>query len=83
MYELTAEQIDEVSGAINWTEVAVGASLISLGIAFTVVSGGTGAVAIGVIVGAGTSAEIAAAAAAIGLSALGGYAMGEGFVHYS
>jgi hypothetical protein len=83
MYELTAAQIDEVSGGVDWTEVAVGATLISLGIAFTVVSGGTGAVAIGVIVGAGTSTEIAAAAAAVGLSALGGYAMGDGFVHYN
>lgn len=81
MYALTDDQIDQVSGSINWTEVGVGASLIALGITFTVVSGGTATVPVMLIVGAGTSAEIAGAAAALGLTALGGYAMGSGFVN--
>jgi len=81
MYALTEDQIDQVSGAIDWGEVGVGAGLIALGITFTVVSGGTATLPVMLIVGAGTSTEIAAAAAALGLSALGGYAMGSGFVN--
>jgi hypothetical protein len=81
MYALSAEQIDQVSGAIDWGEVGVGAGLIGLGITFTVVSGGTAALPVMLIAGAGTGAEIAAGAAALGLSALGGYAMGSGFIN--
>lgn len=81
MYALTADQIDQVSGAINWSEVAAGATIISLGIAFTVASGGLGAMPVLAIVGAGTAGEIAVAASAVGLAALGGYAMGSGFTN--
>lgn len=81
MYALTEDQIDQVSGAINWSEVAAGATIISLGIAFTVASGGLGAMPVLAIVGAGTAGEIAVAASAVGLAALGGYAMGSGFVN--
>lgn len=81
MYALTAEQIDEVSGAINWAEVGIGCAIISLGIAFTVVSGGLGGIAVGVIAGAGTAGEIMVAATAVGLSALGGYVAGGAFTN--
>lgn len=81
MYALTEDQIEQVSGAINWSEVAAGATIISLGIAFTVASGGLGGLPVLAIVGAGTAGEIAVAASAVGLAALGGYAMGSGFVN--
>ena len=81
MYALTNDQIEEVSGAVNWTEVGVGCAIISLGIAFTVASGGLGAMPVLAIVGAGTAGEIAVAATAVGLSALGGYTIGSGFTN--
>ena len=81
MYALTEQQIDQVSGAVDWTEIGVGAGVIALGITFTVVSGGTATLPVTLIVGAGTSAEIAGAAAALGLTALGAYAMGQGFIN--
>jgi hypothetical protein len=81
MYALTNDQIEEVSGAINWMEVGVGCAVISLGVAFTVASGGLGAMPLLVIAGAGTAGEIAVAATAVGLAALGGYAMGSGFTN--
>jgi hypothetical protein len=81
MYALTEEQIDDVSGAINWAEVAMGCAIISLGVTFTVVSGGLGGIAVGVIAGAGTAGEIFVAASAVGLSALGGYVAGGAFTN--
>jgi len=81
MYALTNEQIDEVSGAVNWTEVGIGCAIISLGIAFTVASGGLGAIPVMVIAGAGTAGEIAVASTAVGLSALGGYVAGGAFTN--
>ncbi len=81
MYALTEDQIDQVSGAVNWSEVAAGATIVSLGIAFTVASGGLGAVPVMVIVGAGTAGEIMVAASAVGLAALGGYVAGSAFTN--
>lgn len=81
MYALSNEQIDQVSGAVNWGEVGAGAAVISLGIAFTVASGGIGGVGVLAIAGAGTAGEIMVASAAVGLSALGGYSMGSGFTN--
>ena len=56
-------------------------AIISLGIAFTVASGGLGAMPVLAIVGAGTAGEIAVAATAVGLSALGGYVAGSAFTN--
>jgi hypothetical protein len=81
MYALSQEQIDQVSGAIDWAEVGIGVSIFAAGAALTVVSGGTALVPVGLIATAGTTAEIMGAATALGLSALGGYAIGSGFVN--
>jgi hypothetical protein len=81
MYALTEDQIEQVSGAVNWAEVGIGCAIISLGIAFTVASGGLGGIALSVIAGAGTAGEIMVAASAVGLSALGGYVAGGAFTN--
>ena len=79
--ELSMDEMVMIDGGWNWGTVLGGASLVVACIGVTVGTGGIGACSIPLILGAGTSAEIAVAGAAIVGSAIGGAAIGYGATH--
>ena len=54
MHALTEEQIDQVSGAIDWADVGIGVGIAVAGATFVVATGGAG-VPITLVAMAGTS----------------------------
>lgn len=79
--ELTLCEMQEVEGGWNWGAILGGAALVVACIGVTVATGGIGLCSIPVILGAGTTAEIAVAGAAVVGSGLGGAAIGYGATH--
>jgi hypothetical protein len=76
MRELTASEIDQVSGGANWTEVGVGVGAIALGVAI-VGTAGLATIPVG-LVGAATFGEIGIGLTGLTLSFCGGGLMGHG-----
>jgi hypothetical protein len=70
-----------IDGGWNWGAVLGGAALVVACIGVTITTGGIGLCSVPLIIGAGTTAEIAVAAVAVAGSALGGAAMGYGATH--
>jgi hypothetical protein len=79
--ELTNQDLVSVNGGLNWGTVLGGAALVVGAAALVVGTGGLGFVAVPVILGAGTSGEIALAGLACAASGLGGAAIGYGATH--
>lgn len=79
--EMTNEENLLIDGGWDWGTVLAGAGLVVACVGVTVATGGIGLCSVPVILGAGTSAEIAVAGAAVVGSAVGGAAIGYGATH--
>ena len=77
MNVLAINEIDAVAAGVTWGQVGVGLAMLSLGVA-VVMSGGLAAMPIGIIAGAGFSADLAIAGTGLLLSGGGGGVIGAG-----
>ncbi|MGB9680416.1 MAG: hypothetical protein ACPLW7_00095 [Minisyncoccia bacterium] len=78
--ELTEEDSMVIDGGVDWAVVAAGTGIV-LGAAALAVSAGLAFVPVAVILGAGTSGEIALAGLTVAASGIGGATIGYGFSH--
>ncbi|SHF16955.1 hypothetical protein SAMN02745195_01999 [Thermoanaerobacter uzonensis DSM 18761] len=78
--ELTEDDLMVIDGGVNWAVVAAGTGIV-LGAAALAVSAGLAFVPVAVILGAGTSGEIALAGLTVAASGIGGATIGYGFSH--
>lgn len=78
--ELTNDEMYLVDGGWNWAQVLGGAALVVAAVGLTVATGGIGLVSVSLLLGAGTSGELAVAGIAAVASVLGGAAIGHGMV---
>jgi len=76
MRELTPQELDQVSGAVDTGAIGAGISLVGLGLGIAVAAG-LALVPVGVILGAGTLGELLIAGSAVSLSGGGGYLVGS------
>lgn len=76
--ELSQDEMKAVDGGWNWGVVLSGAGLVVACMGITLATGGIGLCTVPLILGAGTSAEIAIAGTAVVGSAIGGAAIGYG-----
>lgn len=81
MNELTINELIETDGGINWGLVVGGTALVIGAVGLTIATGGIGTVAVGTILGAGTSTELAVSGLACFGGAVGGGAIGHGLTH--
>jgi hypothetical protein len=77
MNVLTIDQVEDVSAGVNWGAISAGVGIVALGLSIAA-TGGLAGIAIGVIAGAGTLGELGLAGVALGLSGVGGVAIGAG-----
>lgn len=79
--ELNEQEMMSVDGGWDWGIVLGGTALAVACIGVTLSTGGIGLCSIPLILGAGTTAEIAVAGAAVAGSAVAGAAIGYGATH--
>ncbi len=79
--EMSFNEVEMIDGGVQWGTVLAGAGIVVASVGLTLATGGIGVCSIPLILGAGTSTEIAVAATALVTSTIGSVGMSYGLMN--